>query len=229
MREVLDEVTDLFPGKYIHIGGDEAVKDQWKASRRINNQMKTLGIEDYEELQSYFINRIGDHLAEKGKQIIGWDEIIEGNIRSDAIVMCWRSWLGDKVAQKATAKGHQIILTPNSYYYFDYYQWPDKENEPLAIGGLSTLDSVYLHDPVPAGFSADNREKILGGQANVWTEYMQTPEQVEYMIFPRMLALSEVLWTKVDQRDYADFLMRLQQFEEYFKYHQINYAKHHFK
>ncbi len=226
---VLDEVAELFPGKYIHIGGDEAIKDQWKASSRINNQMKTLGIDDYEDLQSYFINRIGDHLAEKGKQIIGWDEIIEGNIRSDAIVMCWRSWTDENVALVAAEKGHQVILTPNSHYYFDYYQWPDTDNEPLAIGGLSSLDSVYAYDPMPSGLNPDNRDKILGGQANVWTEYMHTPEHVEYMIFPRILALSEVLWTEKEQREFADFMKRLQQFEPYLKYNQINYAKHYFK
>lgn len=225
---VFDEVAALFPGRYIHIGGDEALKDQWKASRRINSQMKDLGIEDYEELQSYFINRIADHLAEKGKQIIGWDEIIEGKIRSDATVMCWRSWIGDNVAIGAAEKGHQVILTPNSHYYFDHYQWPDKENEPLAIGGLSTLDSVYLYDPVPLGFDSVNRDKIFGGQANVWTEYLATPEQVEYMIFPRILALSEVWWTGKNQRDYPDFLIRLKEFEKYFKSFNINYAKHHF-
>jgi hexosaminidase len=225
---VLDEVADLFPGKYIHIGGDEAVKDQWKASSRINRQMRDLGIEDYEDMQSYFINRIADHLATKGKQIIGWDEIIEGNIRSDAIVMCWRSWKDENVALMAAEKGHQIILTPNSHYYFDHYQWPDTENEPLAIGGLSTLDSVYLYDPVPLGFDSDKHDKILGGQANVWTEYMHTPEHVEYMIFPRILALSEVWWTEKDQRDYQDFLVRLKQSEKYLQFLNINYAKHYY-
>lgn len=226
---VLDEVAEVFPGKYIHIGGDEAVKDQWRASRRINEQMRDLGIANYEALQSYFINRIADYLAVKGRQIIGWDEIIEGNIRTDAVVMYWRSWLDDNVALKAVKKDHQVILTPNSHFYFDYYQWPDKENEPLAIGGLSTLDSVYLYDPVPPGFNPLYRYKILGAQANVWTEYLQTPEQVEYMIFPRMLALSEVLWTEKKERDFSDFMMRLQQFEKYFIAHHINYAKHYFK
>jgi len=226
---VLDEVADLFPGKYIHIGGDEAIKDQWQASRRINNQMKALGIEDYEDLQSYFINRIADHLAEKGKQIIGWDEIIEGDIRSDAIVMCWRSWLDENVALRAAKKGHQVILTPNSHYYFDHYQSPDKENEPLAFGGLVSLDSVYMYDPVPLGFDTIYRDKILGAQANVWTEYMHTPEQVEYMIFPRMLALSEVLWTNKDHRNHSEFLIRLKQFESYFKNFQTSYARHCFR
>jgi hexosaminidase len=226
---VMDEVAMLFPGKYIHVGGDEAVKDQWRASRRINSQMKALGIKNYEDLQSYFINRIADHLAENGKQIIGWAEIIEGNIRSDAIVMCWRSWTDENIPLLATEKGHQVILTPNSHYYFDYYQWPDTKNEPLAIGGLTTLDSVYLYDPVPVGFNPDNRRRILGGQANVWTEYLATPEQVEYMIFPRMLALSEVLWTDKDQRDFGDFKLRVEQFERYLKFMNINYARHYFQ
>lgn len=226
---VLDEVAELFPGKYIHIGGDEADKDQWRASRRINEQMRDLGIGNYEALQSYFINRIADYLAVKGRQIIGWDEIVEGNIHSDAVVMCWRSWLDENVALKAAKKGHQVILTPNSHYYFDHYQSPDTDNEPLAIGGFSPLDSVYLYDPVPPGFTPLYKDKILGAQANVWTEYIHTPEQVEYMIFPRMLALSEVLWTEKEQRDFSDFILRLQQFEKYFMYHHINYAKHYFK
>ncbi len=228
LYNVLDEVADLFPGKYIHIGGDEAIKDQWRASGRINRQMKDLGIEDYEDLQGYFINLMADHLAKRGKQIIGWDEIIEGNIRADAIVMCWRSWKDENVALVAAEKGHQVILTPNSHYYFDHYQWPDTENEPLAIGGLSTLDSVYLYDPVPSGFSADIQDKLLGGQANVWTEYMHTPEHVEYMLFPRILALSEVWWTEKEKRDYQDFIVRLKRFEKYLQFLNINYAKHYF-
>ncbi|UCH14716.1 MAG: beta-N-acetylhexosaminidase [Bacteroidales bacterium] len=223
---VFDEVASLFPGKFIHIGGDEAIKDQWRASSRINNQMKELGIEDYEELQSYFINKIADHLAKKGKQIIGWDEIIEGNIRSDAIVMHWRAWVDENIALKAAKRGHQVILTPTSRYYFDYYQSEDMENEPLAIGGYIPLDSVYLCDPVPEDFDTVYMDKILGGQANVWTEYMPTPEQVEYMVFPRILALSEVLWTAKDKRDFSDFLSRLREFELYFKEFNINYAKH---
>jgi len=225
---VFDEVASLFPGKYIHIGGDEAIKDQWKASPRINKQMKELGIVDYEELQSYFINRIADHLAKKGKQIIGWDEIIEGNIRSDAIVMHWRSWVDENIPLKAAKKGHQVILAPNSHYYFDYYQSGDKENEPLAIGGFIPLDSVYLYDPVPGDFDSTYLEKILGGQANVWTEYMPTPEHVEYMVFPRILALSEVLWTEKDKRDFLDFIIRLKEFEQYFRKSNINYAKHYY-
>jgi hexosaminidase len=225
---VFDEVASLFPGKYIHIGGDEAIKDQWKASGRINKQMKELGIKDYEELQAYFINRIADYLAQKGKQIIGWDEIIEGNIRSDAIVMYWRAWLDDNIALKAAKNGHQVILTPTSLYYFDYYQSGDKKNEPLAIGGYIPLDSVYLCDPVPEDFDPAYLDKILGGQANVWTEYMPTPEHVEYMVFPRILALSEVLWTEKDNRDFPDFIIRLKEFEQYFKKYNINYAKHYY-
>jgi len=225
---VFDEVASLFPGKYIHIGGDEAIKDQWKASVRIKNQMKELGIDDYEKLQSYFINRIADHLAKKGKQIIGWDEIIEGNIHPDAIVMHWRSWIDENIPLKAAKKGHQVILTPNSHYYFDYYQSEDEENEPLAIGGFIPLDSVYLHDPVPEDFDSTYLPKILGGQANVWTEYMPTPEHVEYMVFPRILALSEVLWTEKDKRDFSDFKNRLKEFEQYFRKYNINYAKHYY-
>ncbi len=226
--DVFDEVASLFPGKYIHIGGDEAIKDQWKASGRINARMKELGIEDYEELQSYFINRIAEHLAKKGKQIIGWDEIIEGNIRSDAVVMYWRAWKDENIALKAAKMGHQVILTPTSLCYFDYYQSENKENEPLAIGGYLPLDSVYLHDPLPEDFDSAYMEKILGGQANVWTEYMLTPGHVEYMVFPRILALSEVLWTDRDKRDFSDFITRLKEFEQYFKKNNINYAKHYY-
>ena len=222
---VFDEICDLFPGKYIHIGGDEAIKDQWKASASIQKKMKELGLSDEEELQKYFVERISGYLEGKDRQIIGWDEIIEGGIPHNAVVMYWRWWNKEHdIPLIAAQQEHYIIMTPTFPLYFDYYQSQDK-NEPLAIGGYSSLCDVYQFEPVPESFDSALVHYIMGAQANVWTEYMGSPQQVEYMIFPRMIALSEVLWTERQNRELAAFLMRLKSFEPFLIKNNINYCR----
>jgi len=229
LYRVFDEICDLFPGKYIHIGGDEAVKDQWKASARIQQQMKELVISDEEELQKYFIEKISDYLVKKNRQIIGWDEITEGGIPYNAVVMYWRWWNEEHdIPLLAAKQGHYVIMTPTFPLYFDYYQSQDK-NEPLAIGGYTPLCAVYQYDPVPESFDSTLIPYVLGAQANVWTEYMKTPQQVEYMIFPRMIALSEVLWTERQNKKLSEFLMRLNRFEPFLIKNNINYCRYVFE
>ncbi len=226
---VFDEICDLFPGKFIHIGGDEAIKDQWKALASIQKKMKELGLSDEEELQKYFVERISGYLAGKDRQIVGWDEITEGGIPHNAIVMYWRWWNKEHdIPLIAARQGHYIIMTPTFPLYFDYYQSLDK-NEPLAIGGYSSLCDVYQFEPVPESFDSTLIHYIMGAQANVWTEYMESPQQVEYMIFPRMIALSEVLWTERQNRELGEFLMRLKSFEPFLIKNNINYCRHIFK
>jgi hexosaminidase len=223
LETVLSEVIELFPGKYVHVGGDEALKDQWKNSKRIQSQMKELGIKDEHELQSYFIQRIEKFLNSKDKTLIGWDEILEGGIAPNAVVMSWR---GTEGGIKASKQGHYVIMSPRTHCYFDHYQSKDTENEPLAIGGFTDLEKVYSFEPVPEELNKEEADYILGAQANLWTEYIATPEHVEYMIFPRMIALSEVLWTSPEKKNYDDFLKRLRHYKQYLDRVGINYAKH---
>ena len=206
LEDVLTEVIELFPGEYIHIGGDEAIKDQWKSSRAIQNKIKELGLKDEHELQSYFIKRIENFLNSKGKRLIGWDEILEGGLAPNATVMSWRGTEGGITAAK---QHHEVVMTPTSHCYFDYYQSEDKENEPLAIGGFLPLEKVYELEPVPGVLTDEEAKYIIGAQANVWTEYIATGDKVEYMLLPRLSALSEVVWTPKEKKDWADFRTRL--------------------
>jgi hexosaminidase len=221
LETVLSEVMELFPSKYIHIGGDEAIKNQWKASERIQKQMKELGIKDEHELQSYFITRIEKFVNSKGRTIIGWDEILEGGLAPNAVVMSWRGTEGGIAAAK---QKHYVVMSPGCY--FDHYQSEDKENEPLAIGGFTDVEKVYSFEPVPEELNEEEQQYILGAQANVWTEYILDPKHVEYMIFPRMIALSEVLWSTKENRNYEDFLNRLNAYRNYLDSEGINYANH---
>ncbi len=220
LETVLSEVFDLFPGKYVHIGGDEAIKEQWIESKEIQNKIKQLGLKNEHELQSYFIKRIEKFVNSKGKTIIGWDEILEGGLAPNAVVMSWRGTEGGIAAAKA---GHYVIMSPGSHCYFDHYQSKDTQNEPLAIGGFTNTEKVYSFEPMPEELSADKQKYILGAQANVWTEYILSPEHVEYMIFPRMLALAEVLWTKPKLKDYENFCLRLQAYKKILDREKINY------
>lgn len=226
LETVLSEVCELFPGKYIHIGGDEAPKDQWIASDEVQYKIKELGLKDEHELQSYFITRIEKFVNSKGKVIIGWDEILEGGLAPNAVVMSWRGTEGGIEAAKAQ---HYVIMSPGSHCYFDHYQTENKENEPLAIGGFTDVEKVYSFEPVPEELSVDERKYILGAQANVWTEYILSPEHVEYMIFPRMIALAEVLWTQPENKNYDDFLKRLSIYKAVLERDSVNYAKHVFE
>jgi hexosaminidase len=205
LEDVLTEVVALFPGPYVHVGGDEAPKDRWKESAVAQEVIKREGLKDEHELQSYFIRRIEKFLNAKGKRLIGWDEILEGGLAPNATVMSWR---GEQGGIEAARQKHDVIMTPGAYCYFDHYQG-DPRTEPLNIGGYTTLSKVYSYNPEPAELTPEQHKYILGAQGNVWTEYMKTPEFVEYMVFPRLLALSEVLWTPQAKRDYEDFEARL--------------------
>lgn len=204
LENVLAEVAALFPGKYIHIGGDECPKLVWEESAFCQQLMKEQGLKDEHELQSYFIRRIEAYLNGLGKQIIGWDEILEGGLAPNATIMSWRGIEGGIQAANAN---HDVIMTPTSHCYLDYYQ-SDHPDEPLAIGGLTPLEKVYHYNPIPEALPASQHHFILGAQANVWTEYITTQEQLEYMIFPRLCALAEVVWSG-EARDFVDFVSRL--------------------
>jgi len=230
LEGVLSEVAELFPGKYIHIGGDEAVKDQWKASARIQQRMKQLGVEDEAALQSYFIKRIADFLRTKNKTIVGWDEILEGGAPADAVVTFWRSWVKPSPAIEAAEHGHKIIYTPASLCYFDHYQTTLKDSiEPMAIGGCTPVDSLYIKNPVKNELPAELKPMVWGAQGNVWTEYMKTPDHVEHMVMPRMAALAEVLWTDEGKQDIKDFKRRFKLFAKWLDANDINYAKYIFQ
>ncbi|MEL6557778.1 MAG: beta-N-acetylhexosaminidase [Bacteroidota bacterium] len=223
---VLDEVVALFPSTYIHIGGDECPKEYWEKSPESQTRKAELNLADEHELQSYFIKRVEKYLNSKGKQIIGWDEILEGGLAPNATVMSWRGNAGGIAAANA---GHKVVMSPNSHCYFDHYQSEDTDKEPLAIGGFLPVEKVYSFDPVPTELSAENQQYILGGQANLWTEYIDTEKHAEYMLLPRMTALSEALWTAKEQKDYEDFKGRLTGFRSRYDAMNLNYAKHVFE
>jgi hexosaminidase len=225
LEDVLAEVIELFPGDYIHIGGDEAPKTHWKTCSACQQKIIDEGLKDEHELQSYFIKRIEAFVNSKGKKIIGWDEILEGGLAPNATVMSWRGIQGGIEAAKAK---HAVIMTPTSYAYFDYYQSEDSA-EPLAIGGYLPLRKVYGFNPVPDELDKDEAKFILGAQGNVWTEYMETEQQVEYMIFPRILAMSELTWNgpaENMQNDYPDFVNRVEHFYKRLDKLEVKYANH---
>ena len=226
LQDVLDEIIPLFPAKYIHIGGDECPKANWERCPKCQDRIKKEGLHDEHELQSYFIQRIEKYLNSKGKSIIGWDEILEGGLAPNATVMSWRGTKGGVTAAK---EKHDVIMTPNHSCYFDHFQVKDKEEkkkEPLAIGGNTTVKDVYSYEPMPKELSPELQKHILGAQANVWTEYMKTSDYVEYMILPRMTALSEVVWSPKVSKDWDDFYVRLQYLSNRFDAMDLNYAKH---
>ena len=206
MQDVLREVLTLFPSQYIHIGGDEAGKSQWQASPQIQARIKSLGLKDEHELQSWFIRQMDTFLTKNGRRMIGWDEILEGGLAENATVMSWRGYNGGIAAAKAN---HDVVMAPGSHTYFDHYQSLDKSREPLAIGGYLPLDTVYAFEPVPAVLTSAEAAHILGAQAQLWTEYIRDPKELEFMAFPRMSALAEALWTPKPRRDFADFMQRL--------------------
>ena len=222
LEDVLDEIIAMFPGKYIHIGGDECPKSSWKECPDCQARIRTEGLKDEHELQSYFIRRMEKYLLSRGRYIIGWDEILEGGLAPEATVMSWR---GEQGGIEAARQGHDVIMTPNTYVYLDYYQ-AEPGNEPLAIGGFLTLEKVYSYEPMPGSLHADETKYILGAQGNVWTEYMKTSDHVEYMAFPRATALAEVLWSPGETKDFNDFTDRLTSFAYHLDRLHVNYAKH---
>jgi hexosaminidase len=220
LENVLDEVIQLFPSTYIHIGGDECPKTRWKTCARCQARIKDEHLKDEHELQSYVIRRIERHLNSKGRQIIGWDEILEGGLSPGATVM---SWQGIQGGIEAMRQRHDAIMTPEPYVYFDYYQslYP---TEPLTAAGYTPLSKTYSYEPIPADLKADEEKYLKGVQGNAWSEYMDSPEKAEYMIFPRALAVAEVGWSQRQQRNYPDFLRRLRIHEPLLTRRNIQYA-----
>lgn len=221
LEDVLSEVIELFPSEYIHIGGDEADKSQWDVCPLCQKRLKTEGLKTDKELQSYFIRSIEKFLNSKGRQLIGWDEILEGGLAPNAAVMSWRGIQGGIDAAKA---GHPVVMTPTTHCYFDYYQG-NPEFEPLAIGGYLPLEKVYAFEPVPPGLTSEEAKMVLGAQANLWTEYVSDSSHANYMTFPRLTALAEVCWSSPGQKNFEDFSARLSQQLERYKVMGINYSK----
>ena len=220
IENIVEELKEIFPSAFFHIGGDEAKKTQWINSEEIQNLMVSLEIEDVDSLQSYFTDRVEKILSKNGKKLIGWDEIIEGGLNKNAIVMSWR---GEKGGITATKAGNKAIMTPTSHLYFDYYQ--AKSGEPIAIGGLIDLEKVYSYEPVPKGLDINQASRIMGAQGNIWTEYIKTPDKVEYMGVPRMTALSEVVWSKRKPRNFNEFKKRLNFYRYFLDLKEINYRE----
>ena len=229
LEDVMTEIIDIFPSKYIHIGGDEAPRTRWAKCPKCQALIRAKGLKADKEhsaedrLQSYCMAHIEKFLNEKGRQIIGWDEILEGDVAPNATVMSWRGSAG---GIKAAQMGHDVIMTPNTHCYFDYFQSTDKANEPYdAIGGYVPVEKVYSLEPTE-GLNDEQKKHILGAQANLWTEYILSPEQVEYMVLPRMAALAEVQWTQPEKKDYKDFVKRLVSLVHLYQRDGLNYAKH---
>ncbi|HEX4373580.1 MAG TPA: beta-N-acetylhexosaminidase, partial [Puia sp.] len=220
LEDVLDEVMQLFPSKYIHIGGDECPKVYWKESSFCQNLIKEKGLKDEEGLQSYFIQRVEKYLNSKGRNIIGWDEILEGGVAPNATVMSWR---GEKGGIEAAKQHHTVVMTPTTYVYFDYSQ--THHDDSLVIGGFLPLEKVYNYEPLPKELSAEDAKYIIGAQSNVWTEYMNNPGKVEYMIFPRLTAFSEVLWTPKENKNWDDFQKRVPGIFKRYEFWNVSYSK----
>ena len=226
-KDVLTEVMELFPSEFIHIGGDEAKKDQWEASARIQQLREERGLKDMHEMQSWFIRQIDDFLAANGRRLIGWDEIAEGGLAENAAVMWWRGHnkKGLSIAMNAAEKGHDIVVASTSHLYFDYYQSKDITNEPPAIGNFLPLEKVYAFEPIIDGLSEQAAAHVLGAQGQLWTEYMPDMKQVEYMAFPRACALAELVWLPKGRKDYASFLERMTVQEQRFDAAKVKYRK----
>ena len=223
LQNVLDEVMALFPSTYIHIGGDECPKESWKRSEFCQKLIKEKGLKDEHGLQSYFIGRIEKYLNSKGRQIIGWDEILEGGLAPNATVMSWR---GEKGGIEAAKEKHNVIMTPGGWMYFDHQQ--NKKEDSVTIGGYTTIQKVYSYEPLPKEMDPADYKYVLGAQANLWTEYISNTAKAEYMVFPRMSALSEVLWTNKENKSWPSFEKKLlHEFKRYDNF-KINYSKAYF-
>jgi len=222
LENILSEVCTLFPGQYIHIGGDECPKDRWKTCPKCQTRIKNEHLANEEELQSYFIKRIVSFLITKGKTVIGWDEILEGGLAPGAMVMSWRGIEGGIAAAE---QNHYVVMTPGNPCYFDHYQSKKRELEPLAIGGYNPLEAVYNYNPTPQKLKETKKSYIVGAQGNVWTEYMPDFAHVEYMALPRMCALAEVLWSAPEDKNYKNFIKRLSLQIKFLDNQNINYDK----
>jgi hexosaminidase len=205
LEDVLAEVIELFPSEFIHIGGDEAVKDRWRDSPQVQERIRELGLADEAALQGWFVARIGRFLEARGRRLIGWDEILESGIPERAAVMSWRGIAGGVAAARA---GHDVVMAPSPVLYLDHWQ-SDSPREPPGRPGIVTLEDVYRFEPVPPELTAEERGRVLGAQANAWTEHMRLPERVEYQAFPRAAALAEATWSRAEDRDWESFQHRL--------------------
>lgn len=229
LEDVFAELIEIFPSEYIHIGGDECPKVRWAQCPKCQARIKQLGLKSdakhtkEERLQSYVISHVEKFLNEHGRQIIGWDEILEGGLAPNATVMSWR---GEGGGIEAAKQHHDVIMTPNTYLYFDYYQSKDTDNEPLAIGGYLPVERVYSYEPMPKSLTPDEQKYIKGVQANLWTEYIPTFSHAQYMVLPRWAALAEVQWSAPEKKDYANFLSRLPRLIQWYDAEGYNYAKH---
>ena len=219
MQDVLTEVMGLFPGRYIHIGGDEANKDHWKRSEEMKALILRFGLKDEAELHSWFIKQMDTFLTKHGRRLVGWDDILQGGLAPGAVVMSWRGEAGGISSANA---GHDVVMAPTSHTYFDYYQGP-AEKEPLAIGGYVPLQKVYQYEPIPKAIDADKAAHVLGLQAQLWGEYIPNPQHLEYMAYPRAAALAEVGWSPKSSKDYSHFLARLRRHVQRLRAMQINY------
>lgn len=222
LKDVFDEIIPLFPSEYIHVGGDECPKTAWKQCKKCQSRIKKEGLKDEHELQSYVIQLMEQHLNSKGKKLIGWDEILEGGISKTATIMSWR---GMKGGINAAKMGNNVIMTPNTYAYLDYYQSKDVKNEPFGIGGFVNVAKVYSLNPTN-GLSPEEAKMVIGAQANLWTEYIAQFSHVQYMVLPRMAALAEVAWTPDEKKDYTDFQKRAIELTKRYEALGYNYAKH---
>ncbi len=221
LQDVLDEVVTLFPASYIHIGGDECSKERWKECPKCQARIQSEKLKDEFELQSYFIKRIECYLNGLGKKLIGWDEILEGGLAPNATVLSWRGTTGGVAAAKA---GHDVVMSPTSHCYLDFRQAQDVASEPKAIGNtVLTLETTYAYEPIPDELIGDERDRVLGAQGNVWTEFIANPRHMEYMSFPRLSALAEVAWSQPQRKDYADFRRRMQRMETWLAGMNVSY------
>uniref|UniRef100_UPI0032163CD5 family 20 glycosylhydrolase n=1 Tax=uncultured Draconibacterium sp. TaxID=1573823 RepID=UPI0032163CD5 len=219
LEDIIDEVVALFPSEYFHIGGDECPKTRWESCMLCQRRMKEEGLKDEHELQSYFVQRIEKVLLAHGKKMIGWDEILEGGLAESAAVMSWR---GEEGGIEAATHGHDVVMTPGNWCYLDHYQG-DSRVEPVAIGGYTTLEESYSYEPVPEQLKPEMAKHVLGTQGNVWTEYMYTPELIEYRVYPRIIALAEVNWTSKENKNFTDFARRMDNQYVRMDMHDINY------
>ena len=220
IEDILTEVMALFPSEYIHIGGDEAHKAEWEKCKRCQSRIKKENLKDEHALQSYFIKRVEKFLSKNNRILIGWDEILEGGLAPNATVMSWRGFEG---GIEAANSGHDVVMTPTSHCYFDYYQGPI-DTEPTAFNGFIPLEKVYQFNPIPAELIADKAKHVLGGQGNLWTEHVPDKAHMQYMVFPRMAAMAEVLWTKSEYRNWEDFSTRIGQLIQSYDNMGLNYA-----
>ncbi len=228
-KDIMDEVCELFPGKYIHLGGDECVKERWKACPKCQRKIRELGLKDgsryskEDYLQSWFMGEVASFVQSKGKRVIGWDEILEGVPMDDSVIMSWRGTEGGITAARM---GHDVVMTPTSDMYFDQSQTLTSQLEEIPVGGFINVMKVYSYEPLPASLTPEQQKHILGCQANVWCEYMPEERIRQYQILPRLAALSEVQWTMPERKNYKDFLKRLPKMLSIYDHYGYNYAKH---